>query len=255
MGLVLRLGFGSGQTQAIERLEEPGSLARGPGPDARHPADPELLTVLDGRLAGKSWRETAVELYGAQRVAADWNADSWMRSRERRRGKKARILMEVATGIGWPGGNGRGEPRTAPGSAMEGSFPEIAKTTHPERCHFLLGNSTCAPGSLGARAEKENGMRYARMFYSTRHVADWLGISPRTLEGYRITGKGPVFHRFGCLVRYLGADVYIWVAAQRRISTTDEGEALRVAVRWQRRKPPWWATGEGDASRNPLGAS
>ena len=98
-------------------------------------------------------------------------------------------------------------------------------------------------------------MGYARVFYSTRHVADWLGISPRTLGGYRIMGKGPVFHRFGCLVRYLGAYVYIWVAAQRRISTTDEGEALRVAVRWQRRKPPWWATGERDAPRNPLGAS
>ena len=98
-------------------------------------------------------------------------------------------------------------------------------------------------------------MGYARMFYSTRHVADWVGISPRTLEGCRITGKGPLFHRFGCTVRYFGADVDIWVAAQRRISTTDEGEALRVAVRWQRRKPPWWATGEPDASHNPLGAS
>ena len=90
---MLRLGFGSGQTQAIERLEEPGSLARGPGPDAWHRADPELLTVLDGRLAGKSWRETAVELYGAQRVAAVWNTESWMHSRVRQRGKKARILM------------------------------------------------------------------------------------------------------------------------------------------------------------------
>ena len=154
MGLVLRLGFGSGQTQAIERREELGSLARGPGPDARHPADPELLTVLDGRLAGKSWRETAVELYGAQRVAADWNADSWMRSRERRRGKKARILMEVATGIGWPGGNGRGEPRTAPGSAMEGSFPEIAKTTHPERCHFLVGKTVRVRRDRSGRARR-----------------------------------------------------------------------------------------------------
>ena len=32
-------------------------------------------------------------------------------------------------------------------------------------------------------------MGYARVFYSTRHVADWLGISPRTLGGYRIMGK------------------------------------------------------------------
>ena len=36
-GLVFRLGFGDGQTQAIERLEEISSLAHGPGPDAPHP--------------------------------------------------------------------------------------------------------------------------------------------------------------------------------------------------------------------------
>ena len=37
-GLVFRLGFGDGQTQAIERLEEISSLAHGPGPDAPHPS-------------------------------------------------------------------------------------------------------------------------------------------------------------------------------------------------------------------------
>ena len=93
-GLVIRLGFGAGQTQALERLEELSSPARGPGPDAPHPADRELLTVLDGRLAGKSWRETAVDLYGADAVAAEWHADGWMRARVRRRGEKARMLME-----------------------------------------------------------------------------------------------------------------------------------------------------------------
>ena len=94
MGLVLRHGFGSGQTQAIERLEALVGLARGPEPDAPHPGDRELLTVLDARLAGKSWRETAVDLYGAKRVAAEWHTESWMRSRVRRRGRKARMLME-----------------------------------------------------------------------------------------------------------------------------------------------------------------
>ena len=67
---------------------------RGPGPEGPHAADRELLTVLDERLAGKSWRETAVALYGAERVAAEWDTESWMRSRVRRRGRKARRLME-----------------------------------------------------------------------------------------------------------------------------------------------------------------
>ena len=92
------------------------------------------------------------------------------------------------------------------------------------------------------------------MFHSTRHAAHWLGLSPRTLEGYRITGEGPVFHRFGCLVRYRDADVEAWAAARRRTSTTDEGEALRAAVRCHCRKTPRRVTGERDAPCNPLGA-
>ena len=94
MGLVLRLVFGPGQSQPIERIKELECLVRGPGTDPPHAADGELLTVLDGRLAGKSWHEIAVDIYCANRVAAEWNTDGWMRSRVRRLGKKARRLME-----------------------------------------------------------------------------------------------------------------------------------------------------------------
>ena len=94
-GLVLRLGLG--QAKAIALIKDIESLTRDIAPDARRrrrSTDRELLEVLDGRLAGKSWRETAVDLYGAERVAADWNTESWIRSRVRRRGKKARFLMQ-----------------------------------------------------------------------------------------------------------------------------------------------------------------
>ena len=94
MGLVFRLGFGSGQRPPLEWFEELECLARGRGPNAPHDGDRELLTVLDGRLAGKSWREIAVNLYGVKRVAVEWSTDGWMRSRVRRRHKKARFLME-----------------------------------------------------------------------------------------------------------------------------------------------------------------
>ena len=94
MGLVFRHGFGAGPGAPLEWFEELEYLARGQGPDAPHPGDAELLTVLDGRLAGKSWREIAVDLYGAKRVSAEWSTESWMRSRVRRRYKKARFLME-----------------------------------------------------------------------------------------------------------------------------------------------------------------
>lgn len=65
-----------------------------PARRARERTDRELLTVLDGRLAGKSWREIAVDLYGAHSVARQWHPDGWMRARVRRRGRKARALME-----------------------------------------------------------------------------------------------------------------------------------------------------------------
>ncbi len=53
----------------------------------------ELLAVLDGHLAGKSDREVAEDLYGHDRVAAEWREDSWMRSAVRRRVKKALMIM------------------------------------------------------------------------------------------------------------------------------------------------------------------
>ena len=40
------------------------------------------------------------------------------------------------------------------------------------------------------------------VFLDTRRTADYVGLSHRTLGGYRVTGAGPAFHRFGNRVRY-----------------------------------------------------
>ena len=70
----------------------------------------------------------------------------------------------------------------------------------------------------------------ARNYLSTRQAAEWLGLSPRTLDRYRVTGEGPVFHRFGSRVRYLLADLEAWAKSRRRASTSDDGVAAgRVA--------------------------
>ena len=37
----------------------------------------------------------------------------------------------------------------------------------------------------------------------------------RTLDRYRVSGEGPVFHQFGSRVRYLLADVEAWASARR----------------------------------------
>ena len=63
-----------------------------------------------------------------------------------------------------------------------------------------------------------NGSKYL----STGEAAAWLGLSPRTLDRYRVSGEGPAFHRFGSRVRYLAADLEAWASA-RRLSTSDDG--------------------------------
>ena len=49
----------------------------------------ELLIALDGHVAGKSMREIAEDLYGAERVVAEWRSDSVLRARTRRLLSKA----------------------------------------------------------------------------------------------------------------------------------------------------------------------
>ncbi len=65
----------------------------------------------------------------------------------------------------------------------------------------------------------------------TRDAAAWLGLSPKTLERYRVSGEGPVFHRFGTRVRYLLADIEAWTSAWRRVSASEERGARRRRAR------------------------
>ena len=55
-------------------------------------ADPagDEAAVLAGLRAGKPMREIAVELYGADLVAAEWDCDGWMRAKMRRLARRAR---------------------------------------------------------------------------------------------------------------------------------------------------------------------
>ena len=64
-------------------------------------------------------------------------------------------------------------------------------------------------------------------YLSTRQAAEYLGLSTRTLDRYRVSGDGPVFHRFGGRVRYLRVDLDAWAATRRRASTSDDGSGER----------------------------
>ena len=60
-------------------------------------------------------------------------------------------------------------------------------------------------------------------YMSTREVAAFLGLSPRTLDRYRVSGDGPDFHKFGNRVRYLRVNVESWAEERRCQSTSDDG--------------------------------
>ena len=68
-------------------------------------------------------------------------------------------------------------------------------------------------------------MNDSTTYMGTRDAAAFLGLSPRTLDRYRVSGDGPAFHKFGRRVRYLRADIEAWARARRRISTSDDGTA------------------------------
>ena len=58
-------------------------------------------------------------------------------------------------------------------------------------------------------------------YLSTRKAAAALGLSPRTLDRYRETGKGPAYHRFGQRIVYRRDDLDDW-AARQRVPAADE---------------------------------
>jgi hypothetical protein len=51
----------------------------------------------------------------------------------------------------------------------------------------------------------------------------YVGASPRTMQAWRVQGKGPVYLKLGRAVRYRICDLDDWLEANRRKSTS-QGE-------------------------------
>jgi len=62
---------------------------------------------------------------------------------------------------------------------------------------------------------------------TTREAARRLGVSPRTLEKWRVEGNGPAFFKVGRRVAYLEADLDAWLRTRRCRSTSE-------AATWRR---------------------
>ncbi len=55
-------------------------------------------------------------------------------------------------------------------------------------------------------------------------AAEILGLSPRTLESWRVTGTGPRFVRLGRrAIRYRRAELERWISEQEVNSTSQRG--------------------------------
>ena len=59
-----------------------------------------------------------------------------------------------------------------------------------------------------------------RRLLNEREVADWLNLSERTLQGWRLRGEGPAFEKLGRSVRYSPASVEAWIVERERCSTS-----------------------------------
>lgn len=63
-----------------------------------------------------------------------------------------------------------------------------------------------------------------------KQAAEILGVSPRTLERWRLTGEGPVFHKIGKFrVTYESEDCDAFKRAGRRTGTSDPGPRASAA--------------------------
>ena len=58
-------------------------------------------------------------------------------------------------------------------------------------------------------------------YLNTTQAATTLNISPRTLERWRIEGKGPSYRKFGKRVTYNQTALLQWAEEQTHSSTSD----------------------------------
>ena len=62
-------------------------------------------------------------------------------------------------------------------------------------------------------------------YLNTKHAADYLSISPSTLNRLRVTGKGPRYAKACRRVIYESVDLDAWVKARKRNFTREEDDS------------------------------
>jgi hypothetical protein len=204
-----------------------GHARRGTGRCQPRPTPAALLELhtlqaLDATLAGASLRDVAEGLFGADAVAADWHSDGGLRARVRRLVRRGDALMRGGYRrlAQLPLEKGRFDgTQNVPEQAA--SFSETASIRL--RCVAGLdGGSSHATRSLAACRRCLDCAAQPQRYLTNDEAADYLRLSPRTLEKQRVIGGGPR-RKFGRRVMYAVADLDAW-AAERSFETTSDPE-------------------------------
>ena len=118
----------------------------------------------------------------------------------------------------WMRENASAAEHRAIARVLEEAFPESA----PE-AQVLASSPGHVLTDTDISAQGDTPMRDHTTYLDTRAAAAHLGLSPRTLDRYRVSGEGPEFYKLGTRVRYRLADLEAWAESRRRRSTSDEG--------------------------------
>ncbi len=71
------------------------------------------------------------------------------------------------------------------------------------------------------RRKQRTANRSGSPFLTTDQAAEYLHMSPKTLEKYRVVGGGPVYRKHGRKVLYRLADLDAWSEARAARSTSE----------------------------------
>ena len=124
----------------------------------------------------------------------------------------------------WMREHASGAERRAVERAVETMFPESAAEVQ-----VLAPSCIRLPINTDSPIQGDTPMRDDTTYLDTRAAAAHLGLSPRTLDRYRVSGEGPAFYKLGTRVRYRLADLEAWAESRRRRSTSDNG-TMRAAA-------------------------
>jgi hypothetical protein len=80
---------------------------------------------------------------------------------------------------------------------------------------------TMRPAPLRPAAAAVAAPAQPQRYLTNDEAADYLRLSPRTLEKQRVIGGGPRFRKFGRRVMYAVADLDVWADSRSFEATSD----------------------------------